>query len=349
MKTFQYNIMKVRDNDGNYIEFPSIAQKDPITLKANLTTTQAGYALDASQGYALDLKKFDKTGGTITGRVQIEDYKPVIGVRSTDANCFIEGGMGVEPTPTGPFGVVAQAHDGTGSNYEHVSLLFYPKATDLTEILQFAVQNSTFDNTYTILHSGNANSYIYQYIGTRSKDTTSLTATSGGWGNVSGTQTSLYQGGHIPLVTVSSGGTYCYLHHTNAFQALGCNACTYTDSTGATKTNGGAFGITLGNATNYVTANGYRGFIRLYSHLTYFSCLYSTEAKANRYIYLPTDSATSNSLYIAACSNGNNAGSASRPVYVSGSVIKECDLSVVCSSTEPTSKHTGMIWLKPVS
>ena len=69
MKTFQYNIMKVRDNDGNYIEFPSIAQKDPITLKANLTTTAAGYALDASMGYTLESKKFDKTGGTITGMV----------------------------------------------------------------------------------------------------------------------------------------------------------------------------------------------------------------------------------------------------------------------------------------
>ena len=348
MKTFQYNIMKVRDENGNYIEFPSIAQKDPITLKANLTTTAAGYALDANQGYALDLKKFDKTGGVITGQVTVQYERPILGVKSTTGE--VEGGIGVEPTSVGPFGVVAQGYT-NGALSGFASLLFYPKATDLNEVLKLQVNNETFDNSqYSIIHSGNANNYIYQYLGMRTKDTTSLTATSGGWGNVgSDSPTSLYWGGNIPIATVSSGGSYCYLYHTDAFKVLGSNAYTYTDSTGATQTNSGAFGITVGNNINYVTANGYRGFIRLYSHLTYYSCLYSIEAKGNRYIYLPTDSANANSLYLAAVSNGNNVGSVSRPVYVSGSIIKECNLSVVCQATEPTSPHTGMIWLKPVS
>lgn len=348
MKTFQYNIMKVKDAQGNYIEFPSIAQKDPLTLKANLTTTASGYALDANQGYALDLKKFDKTGGVITGQVTVQYERPILGVKSTIGE--VEGGIGVEPTSAGPFGVVAQGYN-NGALSGFASLLFYPKATDLSDILKLQVENETFNNgLYSIIHSGNANSYIYQYLGMRTKDTTSLTATSGGWGNIgSDSPSGLYWGGNIPIATVSSSGNYCYLYNTDAFKVLGQNACQYKDDSGAMQTASGSFGIAVGNNINYVTANGYRGFIRLYSHLTYFSCLYSIEAKSNRYIYMPTDSASTSSLYLTAIANSSNAGSATRPVYISGSVIKECNLSVVCQASQPTSPHTGMIWLKPVS
>lgn len=341
MKTFQYNIMKVKDAQGNYIEFPSIAQKDPITLKANLTTTESGYALDANQGYALDLKKVNKTGDIMTGQLAVEMSRPIIGVRST--TCEIEGGIGVEPS-TGCFGVVSQSQDGE----KQVSLLFNPNftSTSADDALQLSVIGSDED-TYTVLHTGNMWMYSWTYMSIYSKDI-SITATSGGWGNAANTPTSIYYGGYMPVATVYDDGT-CRLNYTEACQVVASNTVKYKDSSGTEKTATGSFGITLGNDINYTLANGYRGFLWLYSHLTYYSCLYSIENKSNRYIYLPTDSASSNSLYLTATPSSSNAGSATRPVYISGSVVKECNLSVVCQASQPTSPHTGMIWLKPVS
>lgn len=63
---------------------------DKVNIVNNLTTTSDGTVLDGRQGKILDDKKFDKTGGTITKNVVVQEDLLVNGTVST--NAFILGG-----------------------------------------------------------------------------------------------------------------------------------------------------------------------------------------------------------------------------------------------------------------
>lgn len=338
MKTFQYNIMKVKDAQGNYIEFPSIAQKDPITLKANLTTTTSGYALDANQGYALDLKKFDKTGGVLSGNIAVvTESAPAVALQENLTG--LQGGIAIDENIIGVFAI-----DETTS--KTMILRFDPNAASLDELLLL----STNGSTYNVLHSGNRNNYVYSYHTGYTKDAASLTDTQYGFGNIgnsSATSSSIYGG--YPIIfsyanATNTNSTYYRGAWTSGLIVYGRNATTLSDGT----TVSGMVTLQVGNSTASASAKGYAGMIRLYNN-TYYSDIYTRETTANRTIYLPT-STSSGAIYLAGVRSSSSAGSATRPVYVAtNGEIKACNLAVSYSSSEPTSPHTGMIWLKPVS
>lgn len=338
MKTFQYNIMKVKDAQGNYIEFPSIAQKDPITLKANLTTTESGYALDANQGYALDLKKFDKTGGILSGNIAVvTESAPAVALQENLTG--LQGGIAIDENIIGVFATNTKT-------LKTMLLRFNPDAENTDDLLVLSANGST----YNILHSGNRNSYVYTYHSGYTKDAASLTDTQYGFGNIgnaSATGSSLF--GSYPIIfsyvkAESTSSTYYRGAWTCGLTVLGRNATTLSDGTAVS----GMVALQIGNGTTSISAKGYNGMIRLYNS-TYFSDIYTREATTNRSIYLPT-SASSGAIYLAGVRSSSSAGSATRPVYVAtNGEIKACNLAVSYSSSEPTSPHTGMIWLKPVS
>lgn len=338
MKTFQYNIMKVRDENGNYIEFPSIAQKDPIILKANLTTTAAGYALDANQGYALDLKKFDKTGGVLSGNITVvTESAPAMALQENTTG--LQGGIAIDENLIEIF-----AHDSTSS--KNISLCLNPNAANIDDSLLLNINTTA----YNVLHSGNRNNYIYSYHSGCTRDAASLTDTQYGFGNIgntAATENTIYGG--YPIIfsyadAEHTNTTYYRGAWTSGLIVYGRNATTLSDGTAVS----GMVTLQIGNKTVSTSAKGYSGMIRFYNN-TYYSDIYTRELTANRSIYLPT-STSSGTIYLAGVRSSSSAGSATRPVYIAtNGEIKACNLAISYSSSEPTSPHTGMIWLKPVS
>ena len=325
MKTFQYNIMKVRDNNGNYIEFPSIAQKDPITLKANLTTTESGYALDASMGYTLDSTKVNKNGDDMTGPLSIySDTYAAFTVANEIGSLW--GRFCVIPSRNCPMTLIATDRNTHYQSYfdfnpNDVNNLFCASTKDASSVTQ----------NYTFLHTGNYQNYYYNSK-LNTLDSGNISDVNN-W-NVSGAAW------RLPILNASArNGTDDQWYYSTGLR-IGINNTTTSAN--------GLIQLTLGNSTASSSAQGFSGRLTLYGDSTYCSTLRSTEATTNRVVYLPYNT-SSDSCYIVGVFGSRTAGSATRPVYVTNSGITQCDLGVVCSDSEPSTKYKGLIWLKPVS